>query len=253
MFILKKAVPPFLLPPGIFISVLLLAGVGCLFNRRLKSGLLCLIFGAAMWLFSIAPVSDALLRPLESVYPVPKNPTGDVIVLLCGGARRGVPDLSGEGAPSDVTVARMITAARLQRQLEIPIIVSGGTVFGKGPSEAAIVRRFMLDIGVPPERVIVEGSSRDTFENARNTAAICTARGYTRPILVTSALHLRRAVWCFKMVGQKVVPFPADIRSLHSTPYVWTNYLPGGYRNLSAALHEYMGLAYYRLVYDDAG
>ncbi len=40
-----------------------------------------------MWLFSIAPVSNALLRPLESVYPIPKDPKGDVIVLLCGGAR----------------------------------------------------------------------------------------------------------------------------------------------------------------------
>ena len=119
---------------------------------------------------------------------------GDVIILLGGGVYDGVPDFSGIGRPSDRALPRVITAARLQKRLNLPVIVCGGAVFEKFTKEAPILKRFLTDLGVSEEKIILEDRSRDTHENAKFTAEICSKMGYKRPILVTSAFHLKRSI-----------------------------------------------------------
>jgi uncharacterized SAM-binding protein YcdF (DUF218 family) len=63
---------------------------------------------------------------------------------------------------------------------------------------------------VAPERVLVEPTSRNTRENARQTAILAAEHGLGRLLLVTSALHMRRAVLCFRAEGLDVVPYPTD-------------------------------------------
>lgn len=248
MFLLKKIVTPFLLPPGIFITGLLVAGVGLLFRKRGRSGAGVLLVAGLMWMAATHPASDWLCRPLVSGFPLPQNPDGDVIVLLCGGSVPNAPDLTGTGRPSHGTLARTVAALRLFRMLDVPIIVSGGDVFGEGVAEALIVRRFLVDMGVPGSRIIAETQSRDTYENALFSAAICRKKGFDRPILVTAAIHLKRAVWCFAKAGLTVLPFPADPGDPVGKPRTWRDFLPIGYRELSGALHEHLGLLAYRLI-----
>jgi len=78
-----------------------------------------------MWALSISPLSDAMIRGLESGYGIPKNIKGDVIILLGRGVCDKAPDLTGLGAPSDMYLTRIVTAVRLQKRLNIPVIVSG--------------------------------------------------------------------------------------------------------------------------------
>jgi uncharacterized SAM-binding protein YcdF (DUF218 family) len=56
----------------------------------------------------------------------------------------------------------------------------------------------------------VEGTSENTHENARNSAAILRAGGLSEVLLVTSAIHMRRAAGCFRHEGIVVSPVPAD-------------------------------------------
>jgi len=249
LFLIKKLVTPFLLPPGLFVAVLVLSGMWLIVRRRAKSGLSLTGLGLFMWCLCITPVSDLLIRPLVLSYPVPTKPSGDVIILLCGGANLGVKDLTGTGTPSASTLARMTDAVRLHRKLGIPIVVSGGRVFDQEQSEASIVKRFLVDVGIDPSMVLTEEESRDTLENARYSEKLCRLKGYTRPILVTSAYHLKRAVWSFKSVGLKVVPFPTGGSLEAGKKYIWPDYLPGSFRRFSAALHEILGLAYYRIIH----
>ena len=250
MFYLKKVLTPFVLPPGIFIVLLMAAGVWRVYRRRGKSAAVALILAGLMWLSALTPVANFLLGPLENRYGVPAAAAGDVIILLGGGINHRVPDMSGVGAPSDGMLARIVTAVRLHSRLGLPIIISGGKVYGSVGAEAPIVRRFLVDLGIDPQRIIMESRSRDTFENAVYTKKICSRHGFVRPILITTAFHMPRSVMLFEKAGLNVIPFPTGFKTATDPHYGWQDLLPsaGAMRLLASAGHEYLGLLYYRLV-----
>lgn len=250
MFALKKLIAPFLLPPGIFILIFVAVGIVLVFRRHWRVGLMNFFFGMALWVLSIAPVANWLMHGLEAEFSIPSNPSGDVIILLGGGVIQRVPDLSGMGAPSPLMMGRIVTAVRLYRQLGLPIIITGGRWSDDEASEASVVRRFLVDLGVPAGAVIEEDQARDTAENARFSAAICHQNGFTRPILLTAAYHLKRGREAFDAVGMTVAPFPAYFAGASNVPFTWRCLLPraGSLYASANALHEYIGLWYYRFV-----
>ena len=250
MFIIERIIASFLLPPGIFILLLSLCGIWFLSRKRWKEGFAICVIAIAIWLISTIFFADVLFRELECSYTIPKSPQGDVILLLGCGLYDGAPDFSGVGAPGEEMMARIVTAVRLQKLLGIPVIVSGGTVFGSHTkTEAAVVRRFLEDLGMPHGKIIEESRSRDTIENAENTVKICSRYGYKRPVLVTSAFHMRRSVVCFEKAGMKVLPFPANFRTWRNKIYGWQDFLPMGFEGLSTALQEHLGLLFYKFAY----
>jgi len=249
MFMLKYALVPFILLPGIFIVLLMISGLWFLFKKNLKAGMVNLFIGSLMWLLSTSPATDAMLGGLEYNFMIPKNPKGDVIILLGGGAHAGAPDLSGVGTPSEMMLYRVVTAVRLHKRLKIPIIVSGGTVFQHVKPEAPIVKRFLVDLGVPDNAIIMEDKSLDTSQNAKNTQKICLESGFKIPILVTSAFHMKRSVMHFKSVGIEVIPFPTGFQSWRNRQYGWIDFLPGGFGGVSNAVREYLALLFYRYAF----
>ncbi len=249
MFEIKKILAPFLSPPGIFIVLLIISGLWSLGKKYWKIGSINILIALLMWSLSTIPVSDMLMRGLESDLKIPDNPHGDVIILLGGGVYANVPDLSGIGSPSDEMAGRIITAVRLQKRLNIPVIVSGGAVFKGQKAEAPIIKRFLIDLGVPEGKIILEDKSRDTFENANDTKKICEKKGYSKPMLVTSGLHMKRSVLSFEKAGMKVTPIPANFRTSSGNKYIWHDYLPEDFGNSAFAMHEYLGLLFYKLAY----
>ena len=250
MFVLKKIVSAFLLPPGIFVLLLALAGAVLLVRKKIAGGIFNLAVAALIWALSTTPVADSIMSPLEKPYAQIKIPMGDVIVLLGGGVAQGVPDFSGKGAPSADMLFRIVTAVRLQQRLDVPIIVSGGNVYRNIDSEAGIARRLLTDLGVADGKIIMEERSRDTLGNAGYTKSICQKRGYKQPILLTSAYHLPRAVDLFKRSGLEVTAFPAGFKTATERRYGWQDFLPstGSLDITSDALHEYLGQIYYKLI-----
>jgi len=251
MYLFKKLITAFMLPPGIFILALLLAGTVLLACKRRLTGIFLVVFGLIMWILSITPVTDLLLGGLlRDIEPGDNLKRGDVIVLLGGGVDDRLVDLSGKpGILPESSVDRLVTAARLAARRGVPIIVSGGSAPGSEVAEADAARRYLLDLGVPAAAIIAEGASTVTYENAENVREICRRRGFTRPILVTSAYHLKRALWSFKKAGLTCIPFANGLASLPVREYSWEHFLPGSFDAAARYLHEYIGLFYYRLVY----
>ena len=174
-----------------------------------------------------------------------------MIILLGGGMIEGVPDLTGPSTPSPSTMGRIVTAVRLYRRLGLPIIVTGGRVYDDADSAVApIAKRFLMDLGVPEKLITVEDRARDTAQNARLTAAICRQQGFSEPILLTAAYHLTRARMAFDAAGMQVTPFPAYFLGSRNIPYTWRHLLPRAdtLHTSANALHEYIGILYYRLV-----
>ncbi len=155
IFILKKVLNPFLSPPGIIVIFLIVSGVWLLSRRYLKAGFINLITGILLWILSISPVSDALLQGLESELKIPVEPQGDVIILLGGGSRDKAPDLSGIGAPGGDTMIRIVTVVRLQKRLDVPILVSSGRISLKKPAPQSMNIWVFFSIRTPTKSSLV--------------------------------------------------------------------------------------------------
>ncbi|BCS52726.1 YdcF family protein [Geobacter sp. SVR] len=249
ILLIKKIFASFLLPPGCLILLLFGCALVHIRRRAIGTAWWFLLPALLLWILSTTYVSTALHASLERGFGIPAHPSGDVIVLLGGGVYDRVADLSGSGAPTEHMLARLVTAVRLQRRLGLPVLISGGAVFAGRTAEAPVARRFMIDMGVPPDRILIEDKSRDTIENALFSKKVLAREGLKKPILVTSAFHMRRSVEAFRRAGLEVTAVPSSLRTAPDRAMVWADWLPDS-SNLeatSAALREYLGLIYYRL------
>lgn len=114
-----------------------------------------------------------------------------------------------DGTPSDALRGRVALGVQLlQEGRASALLFSGGTP-DRRPAEAHVARELALAAGAPADRLLVEASSRSTFENARESAALLRARGETEAILVTCDFHLLRATSHFVAHGLRVYPVPS--------------------------------------------
>lgn len=168
-------------------------------------------------------------------------PDAQVIVVLGGGRNRDADEYGGDTVEY-FTLERLRYASRLERESGLPILVSGGRLYGEARSEASLMKEALeQDFKIPVRWA--ESDSRNTFENARNTARMLSAEGLTRVLLVTHGWHMPRALWCFQQFGLDVTPAPTATES----PRRGYVLLPQ-YRALykaSNALSEYLAIAWY--------
>ncbi|MBR5381088.1 MAG: YdcF family protein [Oscillospiraceae bacterium] len=213
-----------LLPPGLFMLISFWLSVRIW--RRGERGIAGALLATTLAFYALSTplVSSSLMRNLEAAYSPPEKPEGDVIVCLSGGATLDTPDLGGSGGLSEGSSARLLAAARLYHHLHVPVLYTGGRVFKDSGPEAEIARRILLDLGVPEKDIILETESLTTGQNAKYSAEIIRARGFVKPLLVTSAFHMKRSVLNFAKHGIEVTPFPAGYR-VNTKPrvfhYMW--------------------------------
>jgi uncharacterized SAM-binding protein YcdF (DUF218 family) len=209
---LKMLLHTLLLPPG---GPLLLATAGaCLIAwrsaaaRARYTGWALLGAGLVMlWLLSIPVVADALGRAVQRCPPLDlTRPVQAQAIVILGGAahRAGAPEYGGKRAVSLHLLERLNYGALVARRTGLPVVVSG-TQEETLAMSAALAR----DFGVPTHWL--EGSSRDTFQNAQFCAALLRPLGITRIVLVTSADHEWRAMQEFANAGFGVVPAPVGL------------------------------------------
>ena len=245
MIYLLKFFYSWLLPPAVIVLLLL----GLAWRLRKKNarlaGWACLV-ALLLYAASIRPVSEMLLRPLEYAYPMPQSVSGDVIVVLGGGSLADVPLPQGwSGQVTDGPAQRILGAYVLHRRSGLPVIPSGGEVFRGNGAEAQIMRDVLVSLGMAPDKVVAEAKSLNTQQNAEFTAGLLRQYGWQRPVLVTSAFHMRRAVEEFKRVGVAVTPYPVGYSVLRRNYWNALSWVPSAEYlfGTSLALKEYLGLA----------
>jgi uncharacterized SAM-binding protein YcdF (DUF218 family) len=82
-----------------------------------------------------------------------------------------------------------------------PVLVTGGRPTPEVPACSAVMRDYLVELGVPSANIVVEDYSSDTYENAVEARRILDERGMHRVLLITDASHLPRAVGCFRKQG----------------------------------------------------
>ena len=245
MIYLLKFFYSWLLPPAIFV-LLLLCLAWRLHKKNVRLAVSAGLVAALLYLSSIQPVAEMLLRPLEYKYPLPQSAGGDVIVLLGGGSLAEVPLPQGwSGQVTDGANQRLIGAYVLHRRTGLSVVPSGGEVFRGNGAEALVMRDVLVSLGMAPDKVVAEAKSLNTQQNAEFTARLLRQYGWQRPVLVTSAFHMRRSVEEFKRVGVIVTPYPTGYYSLRRDYWHVLSWVPSASALdlTSLALKEYLGLA----------
>lgn len=241
MVYLLKFGASWILPPGIFILACFgLAVYIWRRNRDHRAAKILVGITVVFYLLCTGMVTDRFMGWLESAYEPPAHPQGDVIVLLGGGALKDVPDVDGMGTLCSYPANRMLTAVRLQRQLGVPILLSGGEVYRDTGNEAEISRRILLSLGVPDDKILVENKSINTTQNAQFSTKIMKEQGLSEPILVTSAFHMKRSVIDFEKQGMTVTPYPADYQVARNPVFHYNKLRPqaGALQNNVLVLQE---------------
>ncbi len=192
----------------------------------------------------------ALLRHLENRYPVP---TAEAVgrhvgVIVLGGATEHSDIYQAHGqVPLGQAAERMsvpVGLLRLHPNLQLVFSGGEGRLLATGMSEAELAKAFYQQQGVDMGRVVLEGGSRTTRENAIQVAALLGERCKQPWLLVTSAWHMPRSVPEFEAVGCQVTPYPVDFRTGAAT--AWTEYsLARSLLLWQTALHEWLGLWVY--------
>jgi uncharacterized SAM-binding protein YcdF (DUF218 family) len=256
---LSKFLPLFLYPLGLSCVTLLIA----LSIRRESKGIkiFILISIALLWLSSNQWVSTSLRRSLEWQYIPPEIlPSADVIVVLGGGSEsaispRQIVEINGAGD-------RMLYAAWLyHRGVASKLLLTGSYLpwdTQKTNSQAYEMGVVLQLLGVPEEDLWLETESLNTYENALKCADLLNREGIDRIVLVTSAVHMPRAVLSFEKQGLSVIPAPTDYTVAQDTwDRLWEPNLQVQLLNLlpnasdlsitTATLKEYLGILVYKL------
>ena len=213
-FLLSKLLPLLAYPLGLSLVLLLAAHWG---RSRRRSGWLGSSGLALLWISAMPLTARQLVWGLEeasaALTPV-VVPRADAVVVLGGGLQAQLPPR----AAVEVTGAgdRLLTGVRLMRAERAPLLLlSGGKVSFRrddpAPAEAVTARTLALELGVPTARIAISDTARTTAEEAAAVDQIARERGWSSVLLVTSALHMPRALASFqRRTGLTVIPVACD-------------------------------------------
>jgi uncharacterized SAM-binding protein YcdF (DUF218 family) len=227
---LEKLLPLFAYPLGIALILMALA----LFMRQNSKAEIFTIVLAIMflWLCSTRYMALPLVRSLEWRYlPLPDIPAADVIVVLGGGTES--PQYPRPMVEINAAGDRVIYAAELYKQGKASfILVSGGNIpslDARTTTPAEDMSLILTMLGVPQEVIWLQPNSANTAQDALYCSQLLKDSGISRVILVTSAIHMPRAVQLFTGAGIDVTPAPVDYTV---TQEVWDNLWGGNWQEM---------------------
>lgn len=255
MFTLKKIVSCLLYPLPLGLEILLL-GLFCLWaTRKQRLGKLLVTLGTLfLLLVSLPYISAKILAPLEDRYPALLHPetiaweksageTAPRWIVVLGGGAVSDPRLPVVSQLSYPALGRLIEGVLLYKAIPgSRLLLSGGGFYDPVP-EADVMARIAALLGVNPQDITRESTSRDTADEA---VLIAHLVGKQKFLLVTSAVHLPRAMALFKKQGLNPIPAPADYQIKEAREHDPGWFFPGAgaLEQTKTAWHEYLGLAW---------
>jgi uncharacterized SAM-binding protein YcdF (DUF218 family) len=243
-----------LLPPGINFLLLVVAVVLLKLSKVKLAKTTAIISITSLLVLSLPIVSKALHQSLqtipslsqEKVKQIARTERSDIAIVILSGGRINLAEEFGSiDTVSALTLQRIHYATWLQRKTDLPILVSGGSVFGEATAEAVLMNQVMVSaFNIAPRWI--ETKSKNTAENAQYSSEILLNSGIKEILLVTHASHMQRAIKAFSNYSLKVTPAPTVFQSPTSK---WTDYLPTAKALFESqqALHEKLGQIWYSL------
>lgn len=116
-----------------------------------------------------------------------------------------------DGVPSPVFAARLDHARALYAEGLAPrIVVTGGGQPGDRFTEAAVGATYLAERGVPPDAILRETTSRNSWESLQAAARFLFPDGVRRVVLVSDPFHSLRARLTAEEIGFDATTSPAE-------------------------------------------
>lgn len=204
---------------------------------------------AAFLAVAVLPLGEGALREIENTYPIPSLPDRvDGVIVLAG-------FVWGDGSAAHHQIQMGDKAERLtqfmvfaHRYPNAKLVFTGGSgnPMLQSSRESDWVKQLWTDIGLDPARVIWENQSRNTYENVVESKKLAQPQPGENWVLVTSALHMPRAVGIFEKQGWRVIPYPVDYITTNS-PMIQREFsVSGNLWLLTEAMKEIIGKIAYQ-------
>ncbi|MFT6924773.1 MAG: uncharacterized SAM-binding protein YcdF (DUF218 family) [Psychromonas sp.] len=243
LFILKKWIGALLMPLPFVLMLFLFALILLFFTHKQKLAKFNLLLSfILLFSFSFMPVSEPLVRSLESKYPpVMQAAQNFDYILVLGSGGIADPSLPVTGQLSAVALSRLMEALRLYHANPNAILVVSGGNFGDLKSHALLLQELAISMNIPKDKIIRLDNTLDTDDEARQMSEIIKGQS---AVLVTSATHMPRAMRLFHKYNRTPVAAPANYLAknrLGETPYYY--YIPSSdyLDKTKVAWHEYLG------------
>ncbi|MFB3855624.1 MAG: ElyC/SanA/YdcF family protein [Vicinamibacterales bacterium] len=204
---------------------------------RVMAGLGVFVLAA----FSMPVVADMMARPLETEHPALIDripPPGVRFVAVLGGGHTVRSDRSTTSLLNPPGRARLIEGVRVCRLIPDCRLIVSGFAAGRSVSLAEAMARAAEDLGIPPRRIVRLDDPHDTEQEME---ALKRQVGTERFVLVTSAIHMPRAMDEAGRRGLSAIPAPADYITDQASGWrAWIFSAPALARS-DAAIHEHAG------------
>ncbi|WP_367273158.1 YdcF family protein [Acidithiobacillus sp.] len=237
-------------PPGFFLALVLVSLVLLVLGLRTLGWSLLLAACFGLYLSATGAGARWLVMPLENRYPpLPHLQPGVGAIVVLGGGEVARPPGDGGDMANARTLMRLQAAAKLAKLSGLPIVPSGGAPRYGAPPEAATMARLLRQSFAVDNPIWIEGKSFNTAANAYDSKKLLAGHGIQRVYLVTSALHMPRAMAWFRRAGLDPIPVPCDYRLDRNLGSGYESWLPRAiYLEASSeAIHEYLGLFWLHL------
>jgi uncharacterized SAM-binding protein YcdF (DUF218 family) len=261
--LLKQIVEIIFSPLGILVILFASGIILRITQHHFRLGQRFLTCGALCFLIILfTPLSSFLIWSLEKQYPPmllpPESPRTNRIVVLAGYAEEN-PGFPITSSVSPITIGSISEGLRLYRLIPgAKLILSGGVIRRGERPVAARMAEFLQQMGVPASDIIVEGYSKNTYENLCEVEKIVGSNPF---ILVAQACDMMRAVAVARKLQMHSIPAPACFWALKhhrgtmtaKAPWLkffenWDSPSMENFRRLQWAYHEYLGYLWYRLL-----
>ncbi|HOY31212.1 MAG TPA: YdcF family protein [Bacteroidales bacterium] len=211
MFFIISKITAFLLNPLTWIIILLIAGL--IFKNPKRKKRINIAAVICVLLFTNPAIIDEIIRCWEEPYSVNDKTQSYEAGVVLGGGMVTI-DFIHDRLIFHENTDRFLQALHLYKCGQIKkIILSGGSgslVF-KDFLEGPLIKRYLLDIGVPDSVILVDSTSNNTYQNAVNCAAIIkTNCNKGQFLLITSAMHMKRSKACFAKQGIDAISYPTN-------------------------------------------
>src|SRR5437763_8816881 len=200
----------FLAPPALFFTLCLVGAITALVWWRIGIAIV-LVSTLCLYVAATPAFSSYLAYQLETEIPenVDFTDAGAIVVL-------GADVRSGGGRDSDrigpASLERLVLAVDAYRRLHLPILVSGGRIADWHVAVAQLMKSVLEDyFGIPV--AWSEQESRTTYENALYTAQLLRGEWINTVVVIAQREDLPRAIWSFKRVGIRAIPWPTPLRA----------------------------------------
>lgn len=249
MHTLSRIFGEFLSP---FVWILILFVVSLFLKNLVWKKRLLWIAGILFLLFSNPLLHRLALSAWEGNLAPASSVAGKAGVVVVPGGMASLQESTGR-IRFNGSADRLFQALELYKKgIVKKIVISGGNPYltRKERPEAGFLKEYLLLLGIPVEDLFTEEKSRNTRENAVNTADLFERNGWEkRIILVTSAFHSRRAILAFEQAGFTVVPYNADplksVRPVNLKEVLLPD--PGKFGGWQMLIKEWVGMAVYRM------